>query len=105
MRSQKPIPVAWYAVADYFAAAIAWTFFYFLRKWLLNEPIEVNGQLQINNKFWVGISLIPVGWLILYSLIGAYHSLYKKSRLEEFTATFVCSLLGVIVLFFLIILD
>ena len=105
MRSQKPIPVAWYAVADYFAAALAWAVFYFVRKWLLNENVEVNGQLQINNKFWLGIIFIPVGWLILYSLIGAYHSLYKKSRLEEFTATFVCSLLGVIVLFFLVILD
>ena len=105
MRSHKQIPVAWYAVADCFAAALTWVFFYFVRKWLLNENIEVNGQLQVNNKFWLGIVFIPVGWLILYSLVGAYHSLYKKSRLEEFTATFVCSLLGAMVLFFIIILD
>ena len=60
MRSKKPIPVAWYAMADYFAAALAWAFFYFIRKWLLNENIEVAGQLQINNKFWLGIIFIPV---------------------------------------------
>ena len=105
MRSNKPIPVAWYAVADYFAAASAWAIFYFIRKWLLNENIEVAGQLQINNKFWLGVVFIPVGWLMLYTLVGTYHSLYKKSRLQEFTVTFVCSLLGTIVLFFLFLLD
>ena len=105
MRSKKPIPVAWYAMADYFSAALAWAFFYFLRKWLLNENIEVAGQLQINNKFWLGIIFIPVGWLMLYTLVGTYHSLYKKSRLEEFTKTFICSLLGTVILFFLFLLD
>lgn len=105
MRSNKPIPVAWYAVADYFAAASAWAIFYFIRKWLLNENIEVAGQLQINNKFWLGVIFIPVGWLMLYTLVGTYHSLYKKSRLQEFTVTFICSLLGTIVLFFLFLLD
>lgn len=105
MRSQKPISVAWYAVTDYLAAALAWTLFYFVRKGLLHESIGVNGQLQVSNKFWLGVLFIPLGWLILYSLVGAYHSLYKKSRLEELTATFVCSLLGAIVLFFLVLLD
>ena len=29
---------------------------------------------------------VPAGWLILYALAGTYHSLYKKSRLAEFTS-------------------
>src|SRR5262249_51123499 len=37
---------------------------------------------------------VPGGWLILYTLAGTYHSLYKKSRLSEFTLTFVCSIVG-----------
>ena len=49
--------------------------------------------------------LVPVGWLILYAMIGTYHSLYKKSRLSEFTTTFVCSLIGCVVLFLLFISD
>ncbi|MDP9230550.1 MAG: sugar transferase, partial [Bacteroidota bacterium] len=55
--------------------------------------------------FWLGIIFIPLGWLTLYTLVGTYQSLYKKSRLLEFTATFVCSLIGCVVLFFLFILD
>lgn len=105
MHSSKQISVVWYVVCDYFTASVAWACFYFVRKWLLKENIEVDGQIQINDKFWLGVSLIPVGWLILYTLVGSYHSLYKKSRLNEFTVTFVCSLIGVIFLFFLFITD
>src|SRR5688500_17233179 len=105
MRPEKHIPIAWYAVIDFITAALAWILFYFVRKWLLHEPVSVNGQLQVSSKFWLGILVIPTGWLILYTLVGAYHSLYKKSRLFEFTNTFVCSLIGCIFLFFFVLLD
>jgi polysaccharide biosynthesis protein PslA len=101
----KQISIAWYAVIDFITAALAWACFFFIRKWLLHQTITSNGQLQINSKFWLGIVFIPLSWLILYALVGAYHSLYKKSRLFEFTGTFVCSLVGCIVLFFALILD
>ncbi|MBS1654377.1 MAG: sugar transferase [Bacteroidetes bacterium] len=105
MSSKKQIPIAVYVVTDLITASLAWTLFYFFRKWLLKEPISVEGVLQVNNHFWLGISCIPVGWLMIYTLVGAYHSLYKKSRLIEFTITFICSLVGATALFFLFILD
>jgi exopolysaccharide biosynthesis polyprenyl glycosylphosphotransferase len=105
MNSGKQISIAWYAVIDFFTAALAWACFFFIRKWLLHQTIAEAGQLQINSRFWLGVFFIPVGWLILYGLVGAYHSLYKKSRLFEFTGTFICSLVGCIVLFFAVILD
>ena len=105
MTSRKQISIAWYAVTDYISAALAWGFFFFIRKWLLNESIAEGGELQINLTFWLGITLIPAGWLILYTLVGSYRWLYKKSRLFEFTITFICSLIGCIVLFFVLLLD
>ena len=105
MKKNKQIPIALYAATDLVMAAIAWGLFYFFRKWLLKEDISSQGQLQVNYKFWLGITFIPIGWLILYTLVGTYHSLYKKSRLFEFTSTFVCCLIGTIGLFFLFILD
>src|SRR6186997_3113290 len=105
MSSRKLISIAWYAVIDFITAALAWGCFFFIRKWLLKESIAEQGALQINTNFWLGITLIPAGWLILYTLIGSYRGLYKKSRLFEFTSTFICSLLGCIVLFFALILD
>jgi exopolysaccharide biosynthesis polyprenyl glycosylphosphotransferase len=105
MRRNKEIPIALYAVTDVIMAALAWASFYFIRKSLVNEDIIANGQLQFDYKLWLGITLVPLGWLILYALVGAYNSLYKKSRLFELMNTFICSLIGCIILFFLLILD
>src|SRR5690348_3710013 len=99
MRSNKTIQPSWYALTDYGMAALAWIGFYFSRKNLLQQP------LAANETFWLGVLLIPVAWLILFALVGSYNSVYKKSRLTEFTKTFVCTVLGCVVLFFLFLLD
>ncbi|MEQ1675169.1 MAG: sugar transferase [Chitinophagaceae bacterium] len=105
MNPGKKIPVGWYAVIDLITACIAWASFFFIRKWLLDEPITGENGLMMDNRFWLGIIFIPAGWLILYTIVGAYRHLYKKSRLFEFTITFICSLIGCIVLFFALLLD
>ncbi|MBK6992478.1 MAG: hypothetical protein IPH34_11910 [Chitinophagaceae bacterium] len=101
MKSGKQISVTWYAVIDFVTASLAWAFFFFIRKWVLKETITDQGEIIVNNKFWLGIIFIPLGWLALYTLVGSYRKLYKKSRLFEFTITFMCSFIGTIVLFFL----
>lgn len=105
MRGDPKIPIAWYAVSDYLTASFAWALFFFIRRGLLHQPVATDGQLQTDARFWMGIFLIPLGWLILYTVAGSYHSLYKKSRLFEFTSTFICSLLGSTVLFFVLLID
>ena len=99
MLLKKHIHASWYVLTDGVTAALAWTAFYFLRKKILAQPMEVN------QKFWLGVLLIPVGWLMLYALVGSYNSIYKKSRLTEFTKTFICSAIGCTTLFFLVLLD
>ncbi len=89
----------WYAAADYLSAAFAWGLFYFARKSILEEAFTVD------YKFWLGIIFIPAAWLVLYALIGSYHSVYKKSRLSEITKAFICSVIGCTILFFLFLLD
>ena len=105
MRKNNQISIALYTIMDFVMASLTWAIFYFVRKWLLKENISSGGYLQINDKFWLGIIFIPAGWLILYTLAGTYRSLYKKSRFFEFTTTFICSLIGCVILFFLFILD
>ena len=99
MNSKKYIHPFWYALFDYITAVTAWIVFYFLRKNLLHQPFATD------KKFWLGSFLIPAAWLLLYALTGSYHSVYKKSRLTEFTKTFLCAVVGCIVLFFLFLLD
>jgi polysaccharide biosynthesis protein PslA len=96
---QQQIPPAWYAIVDWLMALVAWSCFYYLRKKILHETYGADA------KFWLGILFIPAGWVLLYALVGSYHSIYKKSRLTEFTKTIVCSIIGCVILFFLFLLD
>jgi len=105
MKDNKKISIVWYAITDVVTAAVAWGLFYFVRKWLVNDDIISGGKLQFDYKLWLGITFVPFGWLILYGLVGTYNSLYKKSRLFEFTKTLICTLIGCVILFFLLILD
>jgi exopolysaccharide biosynthesis polyprenyl glycosylphosphotransferase len=105
MNSGKKISPLSYAVVDFITAALAWGCFFFIRRWLLKEPVFTEKGIPVNTRFWVGCTCIPFCWLILYSLTGTYHSIYKKSRLFEFTSTFICSLVGCIFLFFVAIVD
>jgi exopolysaccharide biosynthesis polyprenyl glycosylphosphotransferase len=99
MQRHPYIHPLWYAITDYFTASLAWMLFFFLRKKILGQ------ELAIDDRFWLGILLIPLGWLVLYALVGSYNSIYKKSRLTEFTKTFVCTAIGCFFIFFVLLLD
>lgn len=102
MASGKQINISWYALMDYFTAALSWYIFYFVRFDLIGgyHGYELTLQGWVHTLFTV-----PAAWLILYSLAGTYTSLYKKSRLVEFVVTFICTLIGSVILFFIIALN
>jgi exopolysaccharide biosynthesis polyprenyl glycosylphosphotransferase len=106
MFNTRQIGNGWYALVDYFMAVIAWTLFFFARKAILKQTIsDAVGELQINERFWLGVIFIPLAWLILFALVGSYHSLYKKSRLVEFITTFIIIFIGSLIIFFALILN
>ncbi|HMH22723.1 MAG TPA: sugar transferase [Puia sp.] len=105
MPASKKIHIIWYIVSDYMAALVASMVFHFSRRILLSETIFADGHLLLTNRFWLGSSTIPVGWLLLYTMMGSYASLYKKSRLDELANTFTCSILGCTIVFFAIVIN
>ena len=107
MKKNRRLPYL-YALIDWFLSAVAWTLFYYFRK--TYEVPNVNtwerfGIAFHDPSFWLAVSIIPVGWVVLYGITGAYQSVYSKSRLKELSQTFFITLLGVTVLFFGAILD
>ena len=97
-----------YFFVDWLASILAWTLFYFFRK--AHEDLYINYWDRITNSFntpsfWLGVIIIPISWLILHAVTGAYEKVYQKSRLKELGQTFFITLIGVIVLFFVVILD
>jgi exopolysaccharide biosynthesis polyprenyl glycosylphosphotransferase len=105
LHAGRKIHITWYVLSDYISAILSWMILYFTRRLLLKEPIFADGELFLNNRFWLGLLLIPAGWIIFYALTGTYHSLYKKSRLNEFSSTALSSLIVCTILFFAIVIN
>ncbi|MBP7273774.1 MAG: sugar transferase [Saprospiraceae bacterium] len=92
-----------YGIADYFAALLAWTLFFLFRKKI--ELGYIDSSALQDEKFYYGVVLIPIGWILLYSIFDRYKDIYRLSRLTTLSSTFWLTLFGVIALFFTLILD
>lgn len=104
MTNQRRIHIAWYVLSDFVTASAAWALFFILRKFLLNEPRQFP-ELFTDNNFWLGILLIPAGWILLHAVFGTYNAFYTKSRLNELILSFFVTFIGSMILFFLFLLD
>ncbi len=95
-----------YILFDYVSASVAWFLFYLFRKFYiesLNYGYRINIEFDLN--FFAGLLIIPFFWIFLYALSGYYRIVYGKSRLLELGQTFITVLIGVIIIFFILILD
>lgn len=95
-----------YLVADFIAALLAWGLFFIYRKFAVNPAVFEQPELIFGDRnLYVGLIAIPLFWILVYTLAGAYRKVYRKSRLRELGQTLFISLVGVTVLFFVLILD
>jgi exopolysaccharide biosynthesis polyprenyl glycosylphosphotransferase len=58
-------------------------------------------------NFFIGVAIVPLFWLVMYALVGTYSlkNIYRKSRMKELSQTLLMTLIGVIIIFFALILD
>lgn len=85
---------------DFIASFLAWISFYILRKRILNEIPET-----LSLKLFTHAVIIGCLWVILYALSGSYNDIYRKSRIKEFLKILSTGLIGVIIIFFSLLLD
>ena len=93
-----------YKIADFVTASLAWACFFIYRKHL-EEVVITWSTLKDDPKFWYGILLIPIGWILFYSVFDQYKDIYRLSRLATLARTIFLSFFGVLFLFFTLILD
>ena len=91
--------------ADFGAALVAWMCFYLLRKYLLNEMTGYHFTEGALFDLTGSAVVIAIFWVILYTLIGEYRDIFRKSRLAEILRLGRASLLGAVVIFFTLLLD
>lgn len=94
-----------FIVADWLAAALAWSLFFLYRKTSIESVSTNMANLLDDQRFITGILLLPALWVIFYALIGAYRNVFRKSRLKELGQTFYLTFLGVLAIFFSLLLD
>jgi exopolysaccharide biosynthesis polyprenyl glycosylphosphotransferase len=84
-------------------ALLAWGLFYAFRKQM--ETGVFGGNMWDDAKLFYGLAVIPLGWIIFYAITDSYRDLYRLSRLAVLGKTFWQSLLGALIIFFVLILD
>jgi exopolysaccharide biosynthesis polyprenyl glycosylphosphotransferase len=89
-----------FVVADYLISVVSYGLFYQYRKYLLDE--ELTG---ITNKLIYVSLIVGLFWVIIYWAWGFYERVHRRSRLKDAFSLVVSTLFGVIILFFLLLLD
>ena len=98
-----------YLACDIIAALLAWILFFIFRKYNVNSELfssyYLKNDLLADPKLYIGVLAYPFYWVVLHSFTGYYNKPLRKSRLQELELTFVLSLVGAVVFFFVFILD
>ena len=102
----KNLQVFKYVAADYITALLAWSLFFMYRKHPSYPVLTDNiNHVLADPNFYFGIILIPLFWLFLYMMMGTYRKIYRKARMRELGQTMLITIIGVIFIFFTLILD
>jgi FlaA1/EpsC-like NDP-sugar epimerase len=77
-----------YVMADLLASALAWTGFFLFRK-LYMEPLKFGHPVQVefDQRYWLGMAVIPVFWVGLFLVIGGYSDIFRRFRTKELGQT------------------
>ena len=95
-----------YLVSDFITAGLSWTLFFIFRKVFIETnkfgyPIPI----QFDSSFFIGLASLPILWVLFYYSTGYYKDVYRKSRLSELGQTISTTFIGVLLIFFALILD
>lgn len=94
-----------YIITDFLSAMVAWGTFFILRKKNELGVIDDYSIIYTDPNFFLGLTIIPLCWIIYYTFTGSYRKILRKARMKELAITAMQSLVGVTVIFFIVILD
>ncbi len=104
MRQNKKKELILYRFFDWLTAAASWMLFFAYRK-QMEQPDVLLLDIMNDQKLLIGLFVIPLSWLLLYSLFDKYTDVYRYSRLATLRRTFVLSFIGCLFIFFTVMLD
>ncbi|MFT6851009.1 MAG: exopolysaccharide biosynthesis polyprenyl glycosylphosphotransferase [Sphingobacteriales bacterium] len=95
-----------YILADISTSVLTWVLYFSFRKiFIESQKYGYAIPVEFDRNFYLGLILMPIFWIMLYAIMGEYRRIYRKPRLREIVRTFSQSFLGILVIFFVILLD
>ena len=97
-----------YVICDYIATNVAWVLFNIVRYYFLDtnrleyESLEV---FLLSHQLVLGQIIFPLLMLGIFYLSGYYNKVFLKSRLQEIVVTFSTSFVGMLVIYFIAIIN
>jgi exopolysaccharide biosynthesis polyprenyl glycosylphosphotransferase len=104
MTKQRRLGLFIFGIADFLTALVAWASFYLYRKVYI-ENYNFHESIIEDGNFLSGILIIPIGWVMLYSILETYTDIYRMSRLHTIFMTLLHTLIGTMFLFITLIQD
>jgi len=95
-----------YLISDFIAAGLSWTLFFIFRKVFIEaNKFGYPVPIEFDSSFFIGLATLPILWILFYYATGYYKAIYRKSRLSELGQTISTTFIGVLLIFFALILD
>lgn len=83
---------------------LSWFVFFIYRKYNESGALDWENILQ-DNKLHLGLILIPVFWVTLYTLFDKYKDLHRYSRIDVLRKTMTISFFGSLIIYFILLID
>jgi len=95
-----------FALLDGIMGGLSWSLFFAYRKYFIeSDKFGYQIPVELDSNFYLALLLIPLYWIGLYFLAGQYKDVWRKSRIHEISQTFTVTVVGVVLLFFALLLD
>ena len=106
MIKKRLIHSIFFALLDGIMGGVSWSLFFAYRKYFIeSDKFGYQIPVELDSNFYAALVFIPVYWIGMYFMAGQYKDVWRKSRISEISQTFTVSVVGVILLFFALLLD
>lgn len=85
---------------DLITAGAAWLIFYIYRITEIEQTV-----LSFKGNFYLGLTVLPVLWVFLYTIQGTYQNVLRVYRIKTLKLTFFGSIIGGLIIFFVFLLN
>lgn len=96
-----------YCFSDFFSALLSWQIFNVFRYFITLETTgfsSLTSFLLFPKALWLSLA-VPLFWIVIYFFSGYYTQPRRKTNLGDLQNTAITTLIGVLTLFFLIVID